>query len=223
MIDLPDFMPLKISQISDKPGRKQIDAIDHLIAVLPENPRPSVFRELPKPTYLKRLYGRSAKTRHQNVTTFLDNKRGTAITLAAHNPSQRFATLTWARKVIAECERIKTGRIGIVACGFDTDDRESILTALVAAADAAAFKLPTFKSGKSQSKSMKTLKLLGVAPRLSLDAQRASALGNNIARWLTALPPNKLTAASYRAAAQALADQYGMKHEFLDIGRLKRL
>jgi leucyl aminopeptidase len=223
MIDLPDFSPLKLSQIPDKPGRKQIDAIDHLIAVVPGNPRPSVFRELPKPAYLKRLFGKAGKSKRKVVTTFLDNKRGTAVTLTAHDPGRRFATLTWARKTIAECARLKTGKVGIAAFGFDAEERNGILTALVAAADAAAFSMPSFKSERTPSPGIKTLKLFGAGTRLSLDAQRETAMGNNLARWLTALPPNKLTVASYRAMTQTLAERYGMQHEFIDAGRLRRL
>ncbi|NIL95294.1 MAG: hypothetical protein GTO71_12855, partial [Woeseiaceae bacterium] len=59
-----------------------------------------------------------------------------------------------------------------------------------------------------------SIKIFGVKPRLSLDDVRAQALGNNIARWFTALPPNVLDAKGYRRALQALAKNFSLGYEF---------
>jgi leucyl aminopeptidase len=224
MIDLPDFSPLKIVQSQDKAGRKEIDALDHLIAVLPAKPREADFRGLPKAAYLQRLFERNKKSGEKIVTTYLDNKRGTAVTLATLGLKRRFETLTFARKLIAESTRVKPAKLGIVTSGFETADRDAVLTALVAAAGAAAFKLPSYKSkGSSKTASLKSVKLFAASPRVSLEAEQSKILGNNIARWLTALPPNKLTASSYRAAAETLAKIHGMTYEFLDVAKLREL
>jgi leucyl aminopeptidase len=52
---------------------------------------------------------------------------------------------------------------------------------------------------------------------------RAQALGNDIARWLTALPPNILTAATYRDVATALGKAHSMTAEFLGEKKLEKL
>jgi leucyl aminopeptidase len=52
---------------------------------------------------------------------------------------------------------------------------------------------------------------------------RAQALGNDIARWLTALPPNILTAATYREAATALGEAHSLTAKFLGEKKLEKL
>jgi leucyl aminopeptidase len=223
MIDLPDFCPLRITQSTESVGRKQIDSLDHLIAVVPKNAKKSAFRALPKPSHIERLLKQATKASIQFVTTHIDNKRGTAVTAAVFDPKDRFQTLTWARKVIAECSRLKSVRLGVVTSGLPAEQRDPVLTALIKAADTAAFDLPSYKSKPSENGSaMRSLKLYVAAPKLPTGTMRRGNLGNNIARWLTAMPPNKLTAKSYRAIAESLAGQYSMKFDFLDLAGLKR-
>ena len=59
------------------------------------------------------------------------------------------------------------------------------------------------------------------AARLRDDSLAASE-GNNLARWLTALPGNELTPASYRERVAALAEREGWRDEFLDRRQLER-
>lgn len=224
MIDLPDFCPLKITQTTEKAGRKAIDGLDHLIVVVPKNAGSAVLRSLPKGAHLERLLGKAAKAGDPFVTTRIENERATAITVSAFAAKPKFETLTWARKLLAESGRLKAARIGIVAAGIAGEDRDAVLESLIRAADAAAFEMPSFKSKKSRATAHpRNLKLLAMKPRVELESLRRGDLGNNIARWLTALPPNKLTTASYRTIAQSLAKRYSMKYEFIDIARLKRL
>jgi leucyl aminopeptidase len=223
MIDLPDFCPLKITQSRESAGRKQIDSLDHLIAVVPKSPPKSAFRGLPASARTERLLVRAAKSGANSVTTHIDNQRGTALTVASFESKDRFQTLSWARKLIAECARLKSRKLGIVTTALSADQRESVLTALIKAADAAAFPLPSFKSKRSgQTEGLQSVKIFSTGPKLPLAAMRRGNLGNNLARWFTGMPPNKLTAASYRAWVQSLARQYAMRFEFLDLTKLER-
>jgi leucyl aminopeptidase len=223
MIDLPDFCPLRITQSPNSAGRKQIDSLDHLIAVVPKNPGKSAFRALPKPAHLERLLSTAAKTHADFVTTHFDNKRGTAVTVGTFDARDRFNTLTWARKLIAESTRLQTQKVGLETAGLSDQERKDVLTALFKAADAAAFEMPVYKSAPTKDKRrMQSLKVFAANPRLDITAMRRGHLGNNIARWLTGMPPNQLTAASYRKMAQSLARQYALKFEFLDLANLKR-
>jgi len=67
------------------------------------------------------------------------------------------------------------------------------------------------------------LRLLGSAPRIDLARLLAQALGNNIARWFTALPPNVLTASAYRGAIESLAAAYSLRCRFLGEADLRKL
>jgi len=224
MIDLPEFLPLKITQSPARASRQQLDSLDHLIAVVPEKPGRATFQALPKPTQLERLFRRARKAQSPFVTTHLDNKRSTAVTVSAFAVKDRFRQLGWARKLIAEACRAQASRLGIVLVGLAEAERDAALSALISAADAAAFRLPSFKSSEpTPARGLQSLKLLATSPRIELEPLRRGHLGNNLARWLTALPPNKLTAESYRAATKALATRHGLKYEFFDIARLKKL
>ena len=224
MIDLPDFCPLRITQSQDVAAQKQLDSVDHLIAVVAKKRASAAFRGLPKSAHLERLLARAVKAGSQFVTTHVDNKRGTALTIATFDGKDRFQTLSWARKLIAESTRIHASKLGVSISGLPVNQRESALSALIRAADAASLDLPNFKSKPSaKSQNFVSLKIFGAKPRFAIDALRRSSLGNNIARWFTALPPNKLTAKSYRGAAQSLAKQYSMKYEFFDETKLKKL
>lgn len=224
MIDLPDFSPLKITRSTAGTGRKQIDPLDHLIVILPTGFGSAAFRGLPKPAHLERLARRALKAGDPFVTTHLDNQRGTAVTLARFSAGETFESLTWARKLIGESTRLKARKLGVVTRALDEADRSMSLRALVRAAGAAAFALPSFKTGDGKSsRRPKSLKLLTSDTDFPLREATRGVLGNNIARWLTALPPNKLTVASYRSAAQTLAQSFGMQCEFFDTTRLKRL
>lgn len=225
MIDLPDFFPLKISQSPDSAGRKQVDALDHLIAIVPKKAGGAAFRGLPRSSHLERLLTKAGKADRQFVTTHVDNKRGSALTVARFEPKDNFSNLSWARKLIAESGSVSASRLGVIASGLPIEQRDQALSALIKAADAASFELPHFKSKgtrKGGSKRIRRLKILAANPRLSIETIRRGSLGNNIARWLTALPPNKLTAASYAELAKTLAKQYSMKYEFFDQKRLVR-
>ena len=224
MIDIPEFRPLRITQSDAGPGRKQIDTLDQLLVVVPKNPNATAFRGLPTATALSRLFKSAKKSGPDPLTTHLDNKRGTAITLASIETGRQFELLTRARNLIAESGRLGASKLGLVVLGFEPNDRERIVSAVIRAADAASFKLTTYASKPSRKKrAIRSLKLLGQDHRLELKTLRTGNLGNNLARWLTALPPNKLTAAAYRAIAQSLAKDYALSYEFIGIDRLKRL
>lgn len=224
MIDLPDFTPLKIIQSPDQAGSEQLNALDHLIAVVPKTRKPSVFRRLPKSALLERVLGQAERSGGSFASTFLDNRHATAVTVAACGSSDCFARLSWARKVVAECARMNSSKIGLVIVGFDPGERDAILSAVVRAVEASAFALPTYRSKRNEPPIRPSkLKIFKVDKRQPVSQLNGGAMGNNVARWLTALPPNKLTAASYRTIARELASRYSLKYEFYDVDKLERL
>ena len=156
-------------------------------------------------------------------TSRLNNSRATGITLATPTGGTAFGRLTWARKCIARCLAERPGQLGIVTAGFDSETRENLAKDLAAAALAAAFELPRFKSEKPKARKLKRVKFLASGPRVDLSTIQAQALGNNIARWFTALPPNELDAANYRLRIEALCESYGIAVEILDESRLAKL
>jgi leucyl aminopeptidase len=153
----------------------------------------------------------------------LANRRGTAVTASAFSRDTPFAALTWARGALAEVARERGTRIGITALALDDDDAQVALESLVAAASLAAFELPTFKTATRTDPRIEQLTVSAPPRVLDLAAARAAALGNNVARWFTALPPNELNAASYRSAIEALAKQRSISARFLNETALEKL
>ncbi|MEM9173012.1 MAG: leucyl aminopeptidase family protein [Pseudomonadota bacterium] len=58
--------------------------------------------------------------------------------------------------------------------------------------------------------------------KTDLQSTLANARGNCMARWLTALPPNKLDATGYADLCAALAKRYGWQYKFISASMLKR-
>jgi leucyl aminopeptidase len=223
-MDLPQFTPLRVTQSTQPISRGSLDGIDHLVAVVPRNPPARWAQKLPRGRQLEQLYTKATRRGDDVASSRADNTRSTGITVAGFDAAAPFAALTWARKIIGEAQRDKPAVLGVAALGLDRPRAAAALSALVAAAHAAAFELPTFRStGKHAATRLRTLRVLCAAQRLDLAAAAAHALGNNAARWLTALPPNVLTAASYRDALAKLAKSHSLRFEFLDEAALKNL
>jgi leucyl aminopeptidase len=156
--------------------------------------------------------------------TDLPNRHGTRIALAALKPgTNAFDRLTIARKLIgAQMER-RSESLALATAGFDAAARDDALDALLAATLAAGFEMPRYKSAPDKSRPLKRITLYGAFDESVRARTIAAALGNNLARYLTALPPNELTPDRYRREAQRLARAFGWRGEFLDLKKLHRL
>ena len=223
MTQLTDFNPLRIVQSSHQPTATTWDSLDHLLIVLPEAPTSDAFLELPQGDRLERVLDRARAAGVDYPTSRLNNSRATGITLATRTDGTAFGGLTWARKCIARCLAERPGQLGIVTAGFDNQAREKLVRDLAAAALAAAFELPRFKSEKTGARKLRRVRFLASGPRVDLSSIQAQALGNNIARWFTALPPNELDAATYPRLMEALCETHGIAVEILDESRLAKL
>jgi leucyl aminopeptidase len=224
MIDLPDFQPLKVTQNARPPTRQVLDTLDHVAIVLPKNPRPELFRALPQGKQLAKLLKRASAHGMERVSSRIGNARATGITLASAPEGSAFEILTWARQLIAECVKDSPAKLGLFVSGLSDTAHASVMSKLVAAACASAFELPSFKTEKKgRPARIRNLTLLAVKSRIELAETLAAATGNNAARWFTALPPNELTAASYREAVRALAKGRALDYQFLDERKLASL
>jgi leucyl aminopeptidase len=225
MLDLPDFAPLRVTQTSRAASAAAIAALDHVVVIAPKARRRGALAKLPQGRQLVELHGRAIARGDDTATTRMSNTRATGVTIALFAAGSPYATLTWARKVVAEVQRERPVSVGVVFADLGADAVGSAAPALAAAAAAAAFDLPTFKTKKpdtSRSR-LRSLRFLGLESRVALERTLAEALGNNVARWLTALPPNVLTASAYRAAVEQLAEPRGLRCRFLDESELRKL
>jgi len=224
MIDLPDFTPVKVTQATRPYTESQLAALDHVALVLPKEPPGALFARLPQGKQLHKLVERARAQGLNRTFTRLSNTRATGVTAALLDASTPFARLTWARELVADCLRERPAKLGVLTAGLDEEARASAVAAIVAAVQAAAFKLPTFKTEEQPRPiELEQVGVLDAKPRLPLDRLRAEALGNNLARWLTVLPPNRLTVRAYREMVEELARRYSLSCKFLGEKELEKL
>ena len=210
----------KITQDARTLGAKDADSSTHLVCLLD---RGFDIARLPYGAMLKQ---RLKAARHKLAAdspfhTQLPNAQGTRLSLLMADPGQSaFERLTLARKTIA-AQRQPAPEILTLACfGLKAGDAERTCEALLAAALAADFPLPRYKSEPDKSPRLRTISIYGHVAKDGYARTFASARGNNLARWLTALPPNELTPGNYRKRVQTLAREYGWRSEFLGLKKL---
>ena len=214
---------VSIAQFTGMPGKQTIAGIDHLLLVLPSKIPAALWRKIPQGSSVQALMRRKAPGKQPAITTRISNKRQTALhvgTLEA--AASAFEVLTFGRKMVAAALSEKAGTIGIWALGFDTETQGSIVARVTSAVLAAAYSMPTFKTAPSPAK-IKTIRIVGLDERTDLSRERAEAEGNNLARWLTALPPNKLDAASYVGLLRELAQEHGWQFKKYGVRELEKM
>ncbi len=130
--------------------------------------------------------------------------------------------MTLARKLVAAATRERSGTLGILVLGFDDVQRKQVYFDVIAAAQAAAFRMPEFKAKKAAAQ-IRGIRVLGLDDRLELARTRAEAQGNNLTRWLTALPPNKLDALAYSSLLEDLAEAHAWDFKRLSVSELEEI
>lgn len=202
---LPDASDIRITQSTGRVDAKALDGIDQLVLILPQKPKAELWRGFPQGSRLKSALAKSHSDAIPALQTRLGNDRHTLVVAAlVANDTSTFELLTISRKVIAAATAEKAGTLGICVLGFENTHQEKMYAAVCAAALAAGFNLPSFKR-KSKPARIRRIRLLGLTQKLDLDRVVAEARGNNLARWLTTLPPNKLDAADYADVIKDLA------------------
>lgn len=224
MIESSDFLPLATTQSVGTLARGAFDRCDHFLLVVAKNSRSQALGKLPQGKQLTSLMARARKRGDDFAHSRATNARSTGLTVASFSSTTAFTALTWAGKTLRECLRDKPSTLGIAFVGLDAATEQRAADSLAAAAHAAAFALPEFKSPSGPTGArLKTLRLHVTHNRIDLAAARAQALGNNVARWFTALPPNVLTAAAYREAIERLTAQRHIRCRFLGEKELTKL
>ena len=223
MIELPEFAPLSVTASKGPPTRSLLDRVDHLLVVA-GGTRDSALARLPQGKQLATLLARATRNGGDLASSRAGNARATGLTATAFRATSTFTALTWAGKALRECLRDKPGSLAIAFVGLDAETERRATDALLAAAGAAAFSLPEYKAAtKTAPARLTSLRLLTSHDAVELDAAHVRTLGNNVARWFTALPPNVLTASAYRNAIERLAKTRRIGCRFIGERELRRL
>lgn len=212
-----------ITQQIGKTTNRDLERVDQLVVIVPHKHGADIWRKIPQGNRLKDLIRtRAAKSVPAGITR-LNNAKQTRVVLAVHpKKADAFEKLTFARKIVAAACDEKPGTIGILAVGFAAAEQTKVVTNVTVAALAAAFVMPEYKSKPTPSP-VRSIRLLGLKERIDLSRTLAEASGNNLARWLTALPPNKLDAVNYVNLAKEMASENGWQFKKYDVKELEKL
>jgi len=214
---------IRILQSPGSPDTRSLAGIDQLLLVLPEKIQSSIWASVPHGNQLKTLVARRASGNAPAISSRLTNKRQTAIHVGKISTSQEaFERLTFARKMVANATREKAAAIGIWVFGFDFAEQRLLVNDMLAATLAAGFQLPEFKSKASPDR-VKSVRIFGLDKKIDISRISAEASGNNIARYLTALPPNKLDATEYVRILRKMARQSGWQFKKYGVADLKKM
>jgi len=197
-------------------------SLDALLAIVPHDATAALLAQLPEPERWRGLHAHAKPSAGAVRSTVLGNARQTRAVLGyLPERASAFETLALAGRMfkeLASCEIESVGLAAPAAGGARTE----ALAALLYAALAEAFALPTWRKSAARARRIRLIELAADAA-LDLDYVRAAARGNNLARYLTALPPNVLDARAYRRFIFALAREHRLGVRWLDESALRRL
>ena len=194
---------------------------DALLAIVPPSAGPETFSRLPEGQRWQELNARSKPRSGTVRTTTLANRRQTLAVLGyLRADATNFERLALAGRLLKEAAPREAEALGLAAFGT-AESAQACLEALLAAALAQAFSLPNFRSAKRDEQHVRSISLL-TGGDIDVRYAAAESRGNNLARWLTSLPPNMLNARSYHRAIAELARDRGLTMRWLDERALKR-
>ncbi len=216
-------MKFKIRQHIDEAGAERLGRLEQLLVLLQE-PAAGPWPDFPFSAELRRQRERckevSAPVIVADLPTAASTRAGLALFKIGQSPFER---LTLARRLVAPMLEQEARDIGIFAVGFaDQAAALAAVEAVLAALFAAGHPLPSFKSEQAAAPRLATCHVYGLTEKANFARVQAEAEGNNLARYLTALPGNQLTPRHYLSWVGALARQHGWKLTFHDQKALTR-
>lgn len=210
---------IKLNQYTKDLTPKAADALAALVLLVPENPGKAVWERLPHGDVLKARWQQQRRRDPDSdcLVTDLPNGRGTRAILQAVKPdSTVFTSLGTMRGVADTLFRVDPALASVQATGFDPEVEGRLVGHLVAALLAGACPMPSYLSKPKPVHALAGIDIHGLAATLDLAPVVAEAMGNHLARWLSALPGNALTPGKYRAFVAKLAKQQGWQMTFLN-------
>jgi leucyl aminopeptidase len=201
--------------------------VDVLLAVMPESAAPASLDKLPESERWRDLLAREPVRAGSVRSTSLANRRQTLAVLGFLRPEpSHFERLALAGRMMKEAAARGPRTIGLALAGFPANASgqtaaQAALEALSAAALAQAFELPSWRAPSPGERRITRIQI-PTDVRLDTESAAIRADATNLARWLTALPPNILDARGYRAALSQLSRRYGLELTWLGEQALRR-
>jgi leucyl aminopeptidase len=219
---IPEQSPPRITHRPHAPRPNALTRCDALLVMVSADLAPAKWKTLPRGAWLRAECLRRKCRAGATLSARLDGKRhGLVIVGLRSSKASAFETLQLAGRMLKEARALQPGRIALATVGLEANAARSGLEALLAATLAAAFELPSYKSAQKAAPTIREITIFDPG-RNDFAVTLATSEGNNLARWLTALPGNELTPASYREAVTELARHEGWRVEFFDRAKLAK-
>ncbi len=194
------------------------------LVFLPLTPTDADWKALPHAAVLRELYRRKVRKAGDCFHVRVGPRAETLLVVACvADDAGTFERLQAAGKLARSALDGDPGTLLLWQQGCADEAAGATLLAAVAALQAAAFRFATFKSKPKPRDRLLRIDVAGGGQLADLALTLATSAGNNLARWLTALPPNTLDAPGYRRMLEQLARRLGLGFKFYGETQLKRL
>ncbi len=229
---MPTRLPLgtlltPVRQIGARPTVSSLGRHGAAVLILPVVPAARDWSLLPHGQLLRGMYDLKKRKAGDSFSVRVGARAQTLLVVSlADKQTGAFERLQAAGRAARAALEGEPQSLLVWQQGCDAATGAAALLATVAALQAGAFRLATFKSKTRTGTAQRTLTRIDLAAGgklAGLDLSLATAAGNNLARWLTALPPNRLDAAGYRRFLEDLAGKLKLKFKFYGERQLRRL
>ncbi|HWG69051.1 MAG TPA: leucyl aminopeptidase family protein [Steroidobacteraceae bacterium] len=217
-----DKLLVPVRQIGARITTSVLARYSSALVFLPLAPTAADFRALPHGAVLRGLYARKVRKAGDCFHLRVGAQAQTLLIVAClAEEAGTFERLQAAGKLARSAMDGEPRSLLVWQQGCPAAAANATLNAIIAALQAAAFRFATFKS---KPKRREPLARIDIAAKKipGLDETVAAAAGNNLARWLTALPPNTLDARGYRRILEELARRLHLGFKFYGEKELER-
>ena len=219
-----DHLLVPVRQIGARVTAARLARYDSALVFLPLAPSEADWTALPHGALLRVLYARKVRKAGDCFHLRVGVRAETLLIVAcsADNVST-FERLHAAGKLARGALDGDPKTLLLWQQGCKSPTAEASLSSAVAALEAAAFRFATFKSKPKKRRHLARIDVAAGSKSTALDLTLATAAGNNLARWLTALPPTILDARGYRRMLEQLSRHLGLGFKFYGETALKRM
>ena len=213
-----------VRQIASRLSPSKLARYSTAIVFLPLKPTTPDWAVLPHGSVVRDLYARRVHKEGDSLRLSVGARAETLLIVAcAANQTSTFERLQTAGKLARIVTEYEPRSLLLWSQGCAKEAADAALHAMIAAVEAAAFSLATYKSKPKRRTALTRIDIARGDKLTALDLTLATAAGNNIARWLTALPPNTLDAAAYRRVLKDFARHLRLRYRFYGESQLRRL
>src|ERR1700719_749029 len=219
-----DHLLVPVRQIGARITASVLARYASALLFLPLAPSQPDWNALPHGALLRALYERKVRKAGDTFHLRVGPRGQTLLVVACvANDAGTFERLQAAGKLARSALDGDPQSLLIWQQGCEAGAAEATLNTAIAALEAAAFRFATFKSKPKTRPRLTRIDLARREKLPDLDVTLASAAGNNLARWLTALPPSTLDAGLFRRLLKQFAQRLRLTFKFYGETQLKRL